>query len=427
MCPLSGITQVLLIILAIFIFNSVIINALHLNNTAVTVHMGDTISVPYTILQDDSDVDEKYWLQIKSSDDDVATVENEILNYTLNDFPLNSYVNITGIFLGKTSVKCRNIMKNKTITGYIDVIVQRKKRLIDKIFTISVPTLVSIIYINFGCALNWGEIRQTLRKPIGPVIGLCGHFIIMPLLSYGLGQILFPGNHAMQLGMFFTGVSPAGGASNIWTLVLDGNVDLSITMTTISTLAAFGMMPFWIFTLGKLIFDEAKLNVPYDHIAYSAISLFIPLTIGYLLTRYYKKLAAFLSRILKGLSSLLILFIVIFATVTNLYLFKLFSWQIVVAGMGLPYVGFILAFIVAKALRQPVPDCRAIAIETGVQNTGIAIFLLRVSLSQPTADLTTVCPVAVSVMTPLPLLIIYICKKIQESKNPAGYMALERK
>lgn len=58
-------------------------------------------------------------------------------------------------------------------------------------------------------------------------------------LSYGMGKALFPGNAPMQLGMFFTGVSPSGGASNIWTVALNGNLNLSITMTTIGTFAAF--------------------------------------------------------------------------------------------------------------------------------------------------------------------------------------------
>lgn len=44
----------------------------------------------------------------------------------------------------------------------------------------------------------------------------------------------------MQLGLFFTGCSPAGGASNMWTVILGGNLDLSVTMSTTSTLAAFG-------------------------------------------------------------------------------------------------------------------------------------------------------------------------------------------
>lgn len=63
--------------------------------------------------------------------------------------------------------------------------------------------------------------------------------------------------------------------------------------------------------------------------------------------------------------------------------------QIVVAGMGLPYLGYVLGYLIARLLRQPTPDCLAIGIETGIQNTGIAIFLLRFTLPQPQADLTT--------------------------------------
>lgn len=200
---------------------------------------------------------------------------------------------------------------------------------------------------------------------------------------------MFPDSPEMQLGMFFTGVSPAGGASNGWTAVLDGNIDLSITMTTISTFAAFAMMPLWLFTLGKTIFDQGDIEVPYIHIFSYAIALVVPLAIGFLLSRYCKRVAAFLVRILKGFSGILLLFIIIFAIVTNLYLFELFSWQIVVAGMGLPYLGYCSGYLVAKLLKQPAPDCLAIAVETGIQNTGIAIFLLRFALPQPEADLTT--------------------------------------
>ena len=46
----------------------------------------------------------------------------------------------------------------------------------------------------------------------------------------------------MQLGIFFTGISPSGGASNIWTLMLGGNLNLSVTMTTLCTVGAFGRL-----------------------------------------------------------------------------------------------------------------------------------------------------------------------------------------
>lgn len=141
-------------------------------------------------------------------------------------------------------------------------------------------------------------------------------------------MLLFPNNIEMQLGLFFTGVSPSGGASNIWCVILGGNLDLSISMTAISTFAAFGMMPLWIFTLGRSIFEHGHLVVPYGRIASFAICLLIPLGIGLLLQKRAPKLAAILVRILKSFSSLLIVFIIVFAIATNLYLFKLLTWQV---------------------------------------------------------------------------------------------------
>lgn len=83
-----------------------------------------------------------------------------------------------------------------------------------------------------------------------------------------MGFVLFPNDPTMRLGMFFTGVSPGGGASNIWTAILEGNIDLSILMTTVSTLAAFGMMPLWLFTLGGTIFADANIEVGLNTLFY---------------------------------------------------------------------------------------------------------------------------------------------------------------
>lgn len=88
------------------------------------------------------------------------------------------------------------------------------------------------------------------------------------------------------------------------------------------------MMPLWLFTLGATIFDRGHLVVPYSRIATFAIGLIVPLAIGLLIQRFIPNLAKLLVRILKTFSSLLIVFIIIFAIVTNLYLFQLFTWQV---------------------------------------------------------------------------------------------------
>lgn len=59
------------------------------------------------------------------------------------------------------------------------------------------------------------------------------------------------------------------------------------------------------------------------------------------------------------------------------------------AGLLLPWLGYSFGYLMAFVLRQSPKDCLTIAIETGIQNTGISIFMLRFALPQPQADLTT--------------------------------------
>lgn len=87
-------------------------------------------------------------------------------------------------------------------------------------------------------------------------------------------------------------------------------------------------MPIWVFTLGRSIFSRGQLVIPYARIATLAFGLLIPLCIGLLIQKYLPRLAKILVRILKSFSALLIVFIILFAIITNLYLFKLFSWQV---------------------------------------------------------------------------------------------------
>jgi hypothetical protein len=60
-------------------------------------------------------------------------------------------------------------------------------------------------------------------------------------IAYGLSYLLLPGMPNLQYGLFCVGSAPGGGASNQWTIMLDGNIDLSITMTAVSSIAALGL------------------------------------------------------------------------------------------------------------------------------------------------------------------------------------------
>lgn len=113
----------------------------------------------------------------------------------------------------------------------------------------------------------------------------------------------------------------------------------------------------------------------------------------------------------------MIIFIIVFGTYANLYMFRMMSWRIIIAASINVWSGFVIGLIASSLLGQPIVDRIAIAIETGVQNTGVAIVLLGLSLPQPDADLASVVPVAASVMTPIPLTIVYLIIKIRNCRN----------
>lgn len=82
--------------------------------------------------------------------------------------------------------------------------------------------------------------------------------------------------------------------------------------------------------------------------------------------------------------------------------------------MGLPLLGNAIGWTAAKIFRQPQPDVVTIAIETGVQNTGLTMFLVVFALEQPAADITLVVPIGVSILTPIPLITFVIIKKTRD-------------
>nr|XP_042913743.1 sodium/bile acid cotransporter-like [Parasteatoda tepidariorum] len=351
-----------------------------------------------------------------STNPDIATINNTVFDY--NNY--NGSFFIQAVFLGKTSVRVVKEVNGTTkeISPPLEIIVMRKVRAISKAFTISVATLVSLNYINMGCALDVSVVQSVLRKPIAPTIGFISQYAVMPLVAYGLARLLFD-DVILRLGLFTFGCSPGGGASNMWTVLLNGNLNLSLTMTFISNLAALGMMPLWLFTLGRSLFAETTTEVPFKNIILTLISMIVTLGIGLAFQRWLPRVAKFCRRILAPVSIFMIIFIIIFGTYANLYMFKLFTWRIVVAASANVWIGFLIGALLSKSFDLSLEDIIAIAVETGVQNTGIAIVLLGFSLGQPEGDLAAVVPVAASIMTPFPLLLAYCVLRVYRKYFPS--------
>lgn len=281
-----------------------------------------TVTVPFVITKlprFTSKQANRYHLQIKVADEEVARFDgpndsndptrsiwfdqaalNRDLHQLHPDAIYESTFGLKGQRVGFTHVQLRLLRLDSRTdqvlstaeSNAVDVLVTRpQQNRWSTIFTIAVIILVNLNNINMGCALDMAAIKQTLARPVAPLIGLCSQYVFMPLLAFAIGAILLPDVPYLRFGLFVFGCSPGGSASNMWSVLLKGNLNLSITMTLISTFTAMAMMPAWLFTLGRFAFNQPGLHVPYRNIVGTLASMSFCLAIGLSIQRYFPKLA----------------------------------------------------------------------------------------------------------------------------------------
>ncbi|KAF8381076.1 hypothetical protein PRIPAC_70218 [Pristionchus pacificus] len=293
----------------------------------------------------------------------------------------------------------------------IDVWVKRggDSERLTRIFVGTLMVLIPMANILMGCELDLTIVLDTIKRPTAPLIGMVTQFLLMPTLAYFIAKSVFVPyqEYSLALGLFVTGCAPGGGASNFWTILLDGNVNLSVTMTFLSTLASLFFMPLWLSLLGKEFLvgfsTGSVIKVPYAKIGSSLASLVGPLLIGVLIARWRPALAARARKIMRPFIIFVLIFVVAFGALSNLYMFRMITTRALIGGLLLPWCGFMFGCFAAIFARRSPADVTAIAIETGIQNTGVAILLLKFSFPTPDSDISSLLPVIVACFTPGPL------------------------
>ncbi|KAH7971292.1 hypothetical protein HPB49_021116 [Dermacentor silvarum] len=271
-------------------------------------------------------------------------------------------------------------------------------RFFSKSFPYLIAIIVSINYVSMGCQIDLKLIVDTLKKPLPPLLGCACQFLFMPLVSYGMGLLLLE-NGLMRFGIFMLGCSPGGNSSNLWTLIFNGDVALSVTMTFVSTIASIGMMPLWVFLLGRHMSPETGvLSIPFSNII---ASLFKP------------KWALALTKYVKPITIVVLIAILVLSVTVNRYIFLLMTWQALLCGALVSWSAYVFGALAAFVGRLSRAQIIAVAIEIAFQNSGIAVVILYASLPLPDADLVIVPVVCQTILQGVPLYVLYTAKRIK--------------
>ena len=196
-----------------------------------------------------------------------------------------------------------------------------------------------------------------------------------------------------------------------------------------------GMMPLWLFALGRFYLDPNAVKVPYLNIFLPLLPIVIPMAVGLVIRRFLPKIADKIAWFARPWSVVVIIYALCFGMYVNWYMYEIMGSQaakVIPPSILLPTLGYVIALGVAVLARRNWKQAVAISIETGIQNSSIPIIILQGSFPQPEGDVAAVMPVATSLFFSSPLIlawVVYIIWKriCTDSKNGDAKIADEEK
>jgi BASS family bile acid:Na+ symporter len=230
-----------------------------------------------------------------------------------------------------------------------------------------ITPLIQIIMFGMGTEIGLRDFRMVAEYPKGVLIGLFGHFTFMPLMGFALAK-LFGFEPEVAAGVVLIGSMPCGVASNVMSYLAKANLALSITLTTISTLLATFLTPFWMKVLGGQ-FVEVNAFDMFMHIVEIVV---LPIGAGLLFNRFVLRHNDRFRKYMPLVSMFGIVAIIIVITAMGSKSLLTIGPVLILASFIHNVSGLGFGYWVGKLFGLSERDRRTIAIEVGMQNGGLA-------------------------------------------------------
>jgi len=230
-----------------------------------------------------------------------------------------------------------------------------------------ITPLIQIIMFGMGTTMGIKDFAGVVKMPKGVFIGLAAQFTIMPWLGFTLASITgFPAEIAA--GIVLIGSCPSGLASNVICYLAKGNLPLSITITSISTLLA----PFFTPLLMKL-FAGSFVEIHVLSMMWDIFKMvIIPIGFGLLINKIFRNYTWIINRVMPIISMSGIAVIIVVITAAGRDSLTSIGLLLLLTVLIHNICGYLLGYYAARLLRMNERDCRTVAIEVGMQNGGLA-------------------------------------------------------
>ena len=234
----------------------------------------------------------------------------------------------------------------------------------------SIIPLLAMVMFAMGLTLRISDFKRVWNNPQPIALAIIIQFSVMPIAAILLSKA-FGLSDELTLGMVIVGACAGGTASNVMTYLARGDVALSVSMTLASTLWGVIATP-WIISLsaGEMV------QIDSQGILFSLIKMvLIPIIAGILITHYQPSFANKINKHLADIASSLILIIIAIVVALNADEISTLGYGVFVAVALHNIIGLISGYTAGKLTRQTEVTCRTLAIEVGMQNSGLGVAL----------------------------------------------------
>lgn len=230
--------------------------------------------------------------------------------------------------------------------------------------------LLMIVMFGMGLTLKLEDFKLVFTRPKDILIGCVAQFTVMPLLAFALGKI-FGLDAALLAGVILVGTCPGGTSSNVITYLSKGDVALSVGMTSVNTLLAPLLTP----AITYLLLRTTVTVDPVSMFLSIIKVVIIPIALGFVINKLFGKVTQKLVKVLPTISVIAICLIV--AAVVSHNSEKIMTTGLVVFAVVILHnlLGYACGFGLGRLLHMSVPKTKAISIEIGMQNSGLATSL----------------------------------------------------
>jgi BASS family bile acid:Na+ symporter len=229
---------------------------------------------------------------------------------------------------------------------------------------------LGVAMFGMGTTIDLNNFKNIIKRPKEISIGVVSQFLIMPLIARALCRV-FKLPREIALGVILVGCCPGGTASNVMTHIAGGDVTLSVTMTIVSTLLAPFLTPLLVYFLAGT-WVEVSLVAMFTTVVKVIL---IPVILGILVNKVAYKKMEYVSPFLPLVSALAIILII--SGIIALNADKILESGLLVTMIVFLHnsLGLLLGLGICKIFNIDYKKSTAVAIEVGMQNSGLAVSL----------------------------------------------------